>query len=777
MEEVVRNIKQVARNMPPADVVWSMIIDCAIQLPAKVPLYSLMLGIINVDDPAFVVGIIQEASAQLKDALLRAEDYCKGRLLLRFFASLVVTKVLSSASLISLLRSFVDKAFEIASKAETDDDGRSWQPYTDYVVYMALVALPFGSSELVAQAKEEIFELVRVSDEYLTKRRRSFQPALRPYAAPIEENDCLASYDSGSASFLPKVVDAVKEMMDADAWVLQCIPRVHSKFEGLWSSAEAHTIFLPPIPDEAPVSLREGCTPEQKAAFVLRAFPPRGVLLLPSKQEDMGYNVMIERIIAEDYVLDTIKWFEGDHRHCAEQLSALPLPYTYDSLVAEVLFGQILRLPTPEFKTILYSVLIVNLSKIRQSTFTRAIGSCVRESFSRMNVMDPVLRERLAEWLAYHLSNFDYSWPWMKWAHVLDAPTYDGQRRFCISVLNRLIRLSYWEKIESAVPQEFAPILPPKPEVAPLPTSDEGDLEGAWAVKALEKVRSKASIADMEAWIAENNLEEILGGKVNVLKMLARCLLVAGAKSYSHMIIALERYHNILSNLISETKYEGEEALLKVVVTVWNKNPQRCIMAVDRLTTLRLLSVETIAMWVFGEDGMRLISNKLRSEMALELLHRAVEKSLARFQDAVEDLEAIKATLHELPDAVSSGRVSEEDASGLQSQALEKESYLQETEKKSQDLIMQIIGSYVKALSPGGFAFWNEGGEQGFDESAMDFESSDLKVLHQFVLQSLRSFLCEYHLQIAGIHDRIRRDILEDAPQYIKEDVEIYLRP
>ena len=45
-----------------------------------------------------------------------------------------------------------------------------------------------------------------------------------------------------------------------------------------------------------------------------------------------------------------------------------------------------------------------------------------------MNVLDPHLRLRLAEWLAYHLSNFEYVWPWTKWQHVLAAPAYDGQR-------------------------------------------------------------------------------------------------------------------------------------------------------------------------------------------------------------------------------------------------------------------------------------------------------------------------------------------------------------
>ncbi len=46
----------------------------------------------------------------------------------------------------------------------------------------------------------------------------------------------------------------------------------------------------------------------------------------------------------------------------------------------------------------------------------------------RLKNADPEIRERLAEWLAYHLSNFEYVWPWAKWGHVLTAPPHDAQR-------------------------------------------------------------------------------------------------------------------------------------------------------------------------------------------------------------------------------------------------------------------------------------------------------------------------------------------------------------
>ena len=58
----------------------------------------------------------------------------------------------------------------------------------------------------------------------------------------------------------------------------------------------------------------------------------------------------------------------------------------------------------------------------------RSMSACMREFFQRMHTLDPQLRSLLAEWLAYHLSNFDFMWPWAKWSYVLQAPAHDAQR-------------------------------------------------------------------------------------------------------------------------------------------------------------------------------------------------------------------------------------------------------------------------------------------------------------------------------------------------------------
>ena len=69
----------------------------------------------------------------------------------------------------------------------------------------------------------------------------------------------------------------------------------------------------------------------------------------------------------------------------------------------------------------------VDLCKAMKA-FPKAMSGCVRELFARMGVLDTELRGRLAEWLAFQLSNFEFVWPWHKWLHVAKAPPHDAQR-------------------------------------------------------------------------------------------------------------------------------------------------------------------------------------------------------------------------------------------------------------------------------------------------------------------------------------------------------------
>ena len=77
-----------------------------------------------------------------------------------------------------------------------------WQPYADYLVYIALMALPWGGPDLAEGAPQDLERLLAEVGKYVALRPASHTPALRPF---FEGEDTASLSDSGAASFLGQV--------------------------------------------------------------------------------------------------------------------------------------------------------------------------------------------------------------------------------------------------------------------------------------------------------------------------------------------------------------------------------------------------------------------------------------------------------------------------------------------------------------------------------------------------------------------------------------------
>lgn len=51
------------------------------------------------------------------------------------------------------------------------------------------------------------------------------------------------------------------------------------------------------------------------------AFPPRGLIRLLSPEHTEQGKPRIERLVAEEYILDTLHYFDGDRVECALRLA------------------------------------------------------------------------------------------------------------------------------------------------------------------------------------------------------------------------------------------------------------------------------------------------------------------------------------------------------------------------------------------------------------------------------------------------------------------------
>ena len=67
------------------------------------------------------------------------------------------------------------------------------------------------------------------------------------------------------------------------------------------------------------------------------------------------------------------------------------------------------------------------------------------------------------------------------------------------------------------------------------------------------QVRDKRTPQEVLQWAKDKKLEDELDGQLGFLKVVLRGLLIAGSKSFTHMLIALERYDDLLTNLLSQT--------------------------------------------------------------------------------------------------------------------------------------------------------------------------------------------------------------------------------
>ena len=625
--------------------VQSMFTRCVVQVHVKGPLYGVLLGMMMSEgDSAFVDAVMEQVVDCLYAEAGVSGDPFKAESALRFLASLVYLGLLKGTELVqNVLIGLVELAEELlASKA--DVVASASQPYSDFLVRLVLGALPFGGKALWDE------ELLRRCEVYIQSRPHQRFPSFRPFVGQLGEDDVVAEGECGAGGNLTALIRALRQMQESDTYTLEStIPSL----SGLLAE-NCLNIATISLPAKALSKEKVGSSVdvvESSAVQLLTWYPPRGTLRLLKDEHTKGDRLLMDRIVAEDYFLHTMHFFEGDRVECAKRLArSIPLKYSYEISLCETIFGQMLRLPTSEYKTLMYSTLMVDLCKLI-STFSRPIFACMKECFSRIHFLDQFLVQRLAEWLAYHVSNYNFQWPWERWAHVLEAPDTDVQKRFCRDVMARMVRLSYYDRVLEALPDNFKPLMPPKPRCQPLPSlgAPSEDLEGVWAAKAVDLIRKKTTDEQLDDWMKQHSIEAVLGGRIQLCKMLLRALLVAGQKTYSHMIIALERYYGPLAALVQDGGQEAQMACMDTIWQVWSQNVQRASMVVDRMMTLRLISAKAVVSWVFDSGSIKCTEGHSKYRLAYEALLQAINKVSARVDDARQDIALISgdATLPE----------------------------------------------------------------------------------------------------------------------------------
>ncbi|KAL0443137.1 UNVERIFIED_CONTAM: Nuclear cap-binding protein subunit [Sesamum latifolium] len=621
--------------------ILTFLLQCAEQLPHKIPLYGTLVGLLNLEDEDFVRKVLENTHENLQVAL-DSGNCNRMRILMRFLTVLMCSKVLQPSALVVLFETLLSSA---ATTVDEDKGNPSWQACADFYITCILSCLPWGGAELVEQIPEEMDRVMMGIEAYMSIRRHVSDAGCSPFEYIDDKNQ-----GDGGSDFLEDLWSRIQDL-SSKGWKLDSVPRPHLSFEPQLVAGKSHDfgpLNCPELP--APPTVVTGIAYGKQKHEAELKYPQRirRLNIFPATKTECLLK-------SSNSCFGSCK---ASRKECASSMVGLPVPFRYEYLMAETIFSQILLLPQPPFKPIYYTLVIMDLCKALPGAFPAVVAGAVRSLFDKIADLDMECRTRLILWFSHHLSNFQFIWPWEEWAYVLDLPKWAPQRVFVQEVLEREVRLSYWEKIKQSI--ESAPaleeLLPPKGTANFTYNAEDGDqTERGLSAELNRMVKERMTSREIISWIEEHLLPA--HGLDVTLRVVIQTLLNIGSKSFTHLITVLERYGQVISRICPDQ--DQQVMLISEVSSFWKNNAQMTAIAIDRMMGYRLISNVAILRWVFSSS---IVDQFHVSDRPWEILRNALTKTFNRITDLRKEILSLKKSVVLATEAASKAEADLEDA-------------------------------------------------------------------------------------------------------------------
>ncbi|MFH4978524.1 hypothetical protein AB6A40_005233 [Gnathostoma spinigerum] len=578
--------------------------SCVRNSPDKLTIYSTLVGLLNAKKYNFGGELIE---ALVKDLVHEIErnEFSSATYIVIFLSDLVNCRVVSVNSLMEFLEELVDAAFEENVP----------QVRTDWFVYCVLHALPWVGQELNDKKKDELANLLEGVSKYLESRQKLHVKMLQVwYGSPHEQEE-----------YLDCLWAQICKLKDDD-WKEKHISRPYFAFDGTLADALQHNLpsFVVPFHTD------DSVYPIPSVVFRLFDYAdcPEDGPVLPGAHS-------IERFLMEEELGWIIERYRLDRKECAAQLlgyskrTTVPLNY----VILEVLFSQLFRLPDAPNIPLFYGSLLIELCKNHPNSMPQVLAQAAELFYQRIDTMQPACVDRLIDWFSYHLSNFQYRWSWADWNDCLEMDRMGPKQIFAREVLEKCMRLSYYERVLEFTPDSFTPILPRKPVIC-YELNQEDHPFHQLALSITSALRDKLPADDMLEFLRKDGEETI---SLDTLATFFTVLLNLAQKSFSHNFAALTRYHHTLKEIIGGSE-DAQQTVLRTLYQVWKNRHQMLIVLVDKLLKMSLVESAPVVAWLFSDE----MKNELERMWAWEVLCIALERVNRHVDRISSDLKKMK---------------------------------------------------------------------------------------------------------------------------------------
>ncbi|KAJ3089542.1 Component of the cap-binding complex (CBC), partial [Quaeritorhiza haematococci] len=426
------------------------------EIPLKMGIYSTLVGLLNVKNFDNGRHIINEACDAL-DEVLRNGDWRGVKLMLRFFAELVNANVILPSTYLGLLDDFLAI---LPTTPSTSD------PRPEAVLYCVLAALPWAGQMLQEREPEglgKVMETARVFMEGRGQERRVLD-AVRMYR-DCGEGKPFATIDALDALW------AQIQSLQSENWEVPCLLKPHETFDAVLGQGLQKIIsYLPPcnsisrfiLTDLVSDTLHLLSHNHKEGSALLLRFSD-----LVNKKWLDAWNTAQRELVQQSESASTTSSSQPDYGNL-----------TLAQATVETILLDLMKLPKSEEKGVYYATVLCDLCRTAPESVPGSMGRALRVLFGRMDMpfvgademegegevegekamaggMDVECVRRLGDWFAHHLSNFGYIWKWEDWESYLTLHPHSARFAFIREVLERTIRLAYYDRIKGTLTQPY----------------------------------------------------------------------------------------------------------------------------------------------------------------------------------------------------------------------------------------------------------------------------------------------------------------------------------
>ncbi|KAF9998965.1 Component of the cap-binding complex (CBC) [Entomortierella chlamydospora] len=629
---------------------------CILELPMKSAIYGTLTGLLNAKNMETGGTIVTMASDLLQESLTK-HQWRNVKLLLRFFGELVNSNVILPTTLLNVMDQFLAVLEE-----ETVFRARA-----DCAVFCVLATLPWCAADMRDRNPHDFEKILGKIEDYMLARGEGEGVEGFDITKVFKDSQCPYVQEE-SLTLLWKQIQNLQK----DDWDVPILIKPSQTFDAVLGMASQHELpqfVFPPHSDTisyyslAPLfRIFLGDDGEQNAS-------------LPDPYS-------ISHFIVRDNLTDVLCLFEINRKECAKYLfmvqysyvigtfadSALPAAaaapkpenmevdapsgpsWSVDQLLAEVIFTEMFKLPRPEFKTVYYASLLVEVCKSFPDSFPAALALAINKLYDRLPSMDVDCAHSFWTWFSHHLSNFGYLWDWSQWSAAVELPFDHSQSIFIRETLEKTIRLSYYERIKEPLPEEFHKFIPAE---APGPSwkfeSPEHPYH-AMASAVLNSLRAKNSIDQIEQTLESMKnaprLESLTSTEREdfIRELFTECVLMLGSKSFSHVLNVIERYLTILQRMNGTP--EARLHTVKIVAQFWRNNTQFLGILLDKMLNYRVVDAIAIVKWVFEPEVWQ---KEWHRSFVWDILKNTLNKVISRVAQVKDKLIEVRKEFEAVP--------------------------------------------------------------------------------------------------------------------------------